>query len=206
MMFLTFSGSFRGTSEQQHHLHESPSSMTIPLIVLAILSVLGGLLGVPAVLGGGHWLASFLAPVFEFSNARAGHLSLDHSTEYMLMGVSVAIALASLAFAYIRYVKNSHVPAEDSAERAPLTKLSYNKFYIDELYAALFTRPLDALSGFFYKVVDSSGIDGIVNGLGRGAVEASKGLRLLQSGMVGFYIFMMVAGMIALLLYAIYKV
>jgi NADH-quinone oxidoreductase subunit L len=118
----------------------------------------------------------------------------------------VAVALASLAVAYLRYAKNNHVPVADAEKRAPLTKLSYNKFYIDELYASLFTRPLDALSGFFYKVLDRSGIDGIVNGLGRGAVEASKGLRLLQSGMVGFYIFMMVAGMIALLLYAIYKV
>lgn len=205
MMYLTFNGSFRGTTEQEHHLHESPSSMTIPLIVLAVLSALGGLIGIPAVLGGSHWLSSFLAPVFEASNAKAGHLTLDHTTEYILMAVSVTAALISMLYAYSRYVKQGHVPADDNTDRGTLARLSYQKFYIDELYQALVTRPLDAISAFFYKTVDKLGIDGLVNGFGKGAVEASKGFRLLQSGMVGFYILMMVAGMIALLVYSMYK-
>src|SRR5690606_34121202 len=75
LMYLTFYGSFRGTSEQEHHVHESPSSMTIPLIVLAILSAAGGLLGIPAIFGGGHWLSEFLSPVFEVSAGKTGHLS-----------------------------------------------------------------------------------------------------------------------------------
>jgi NADH-quinone oxidoreductase subunit L len=206
MMFLTFQGAFRGTADQEHHLHESPSSMTIPLIVLAVLSAVGGLLGIPEVFGGNHWLEHFLAPVFELSAAKMPHLTLDHSTEYLLMAVSVAGALGALLFAYTRYVKNSHIPAEDTFERGTLAKLSYNKYYIDEIYASLITRPLDSLSTFFYKVVDKSGIDGIVNGLGKGAIEASKGFRLLQSGMVGFYIFMMVTGIVALLVYSMFKI
>lgn len=206
MMFLTFNGKFRGTTEQEHHLHESPSSMTIPLIVLAILSAIGGLLGIPALLGGSHWLSNFLAPVFAESSARGAHLTLDHSTEFILMGVSVAGALGALLYAYSRYSKQGHVPLDDSAERGALANLSYNKYYIDEVYNALITRPLDALSGFFFRIVDKKGIDGVVNGLGKGAVEASKGLRLLQSGMVGFYIFMMVTGIIALLVYSMYKI
>ncbi len=206
MMFLTFNGSFRGTTEQEHHLHESPSSMTIPLIVLAVLSAIGGLIGIPEVFGGSHWLAGFLAPVFEASAGKVPHLSLDHTTEYILMAVSVAGALGALLFAYNRYVKNNIVPAEDRAERGILANLSYNKYYIDEIYNSLITRPLDSLSAFFYKVIDKKGIDGIVNGFGKGAVEASKGFRLLQSGMVGFYIFMMVTGIIALLAYSIYKI
>ncbi|WP_276359943.1 NADH-quinone oxidoreductase subunit L [Daejeonella sp. H1SJ63] len=205
MMYLTFNGSFRGTSDQEHHLHESPSSMTIPLIVLAVLSAAGGLIGIPAVLGGGHWLASFLAPVFEASNAKAGHLTLDHTTEYILMAVSVTAALISMLYAYSRYVKQGHVPADDRTERGTLSRLSYHKFYIDEIYDSLISRPLDSLSAFFYRTVDKLGIDGIVNGFGKGAVEASKGFRLLQSGMVGFYILMMVAGIIALLVYSMYK-
>jgi NADH-quinone oxidoreductase subunit L len=84
--------------------------------------------------------------------------------------------------------------------------MSYNKFYVDEIYRAVFTRPLDALSNFFFKVVDKSGIDGIVNGFGSGATEASKGFRLLQSGNTGFYIFMMVAGIVALFVYGFYKI
>ncbi|MEJ7693146.1 NADH-quinone oxidoreductase subunit L [Daejeonella sp.] len=206
MMFLTFNGRFRGTTAQEHHLHESPSSMTIPLIVLAVLSALGGFIGIPEVFGGGHWLQSFLAPVFAASASKMPHLSLDHSTEFILMAVSVAGALGAMLFAYQRYIKNNAVPAEDRVERGTLARLSYNKYYIDEIYASLITRPLDSLSGFFYKVVDNKVIDGVVNGFGRGAVEASKGFRLLQSGMVGFYIFMMVFGIIALLVYSMYKI
>ncbi len=205
MLFLTFSGTFRGTHEQEHHLHESPKSMTIPLIILAVLSAIGGFIGIPEVLGGKHWLAGFLSPVFGSSSSIMGESGLDHTTEFILMGVSVAGALAALLFAYTRYVKNAHVPVGDQVKRNALAKISLNKYYVDEIYAALITRPLDALSRFFFKVVDKAGIDGIVNGLGSGANEASKGFRLLQAGNVGFYLFMMVAGIIALLVYGFYK-
>ena len=206
MMYLTFSGSFRGTSDQEHHLHESPSSMTIPLIVLAILSAIGGIIGIPAVLGGSHWLENFLAPVFAVSASKTATLSLDHTTEYILMAVSVSAALFAMIYAYVRYVKLSHIPADDRTDRGFIVRLSYNKFYIDELYNTLITRPLDALSSFFYKIIDKSGIDAIVNGFGKAAIESSKGFRLLQTGMVGFYIFMMVAGILALLFYSMYKI
>lgn len=206
MLFLTFNNQFRGTPEQEHHLHESPGSMTIPLIVLAVLSALGGFLGVPEVLGGQHWLAEFLSPVFYQSSARSGGLKLDHSTEYLLMGVSVAGALIAAMIAFVKYAKNKHVPLADTAERGLLANLSYNKYYIDEIYFAIVTKPLNALSGFFFKVVDKGAIDGFVNGLGKTTTEASKGLRLLQSGNIGFYIFMMVAGIVGLLLYGFYNI
>ncbi|GAA4924794.1 NADH-quinone oxidoreductase subunit L [Mucilaginibacter defluvii] len=202
MMFLTFYGKFRGTHEQEHHLHESPATMTIPLIVLAILSIVGGFIGVPEVLGGHHELGAFLAPVFEPSAKLTGEAHhLSHNIEYILMGVSVGAALIALLYAYTKYLSGKHVPVADNEERHVLAKLSYHKFYVDELYDFLVRRPLDALSVFFYKVVDLLGIDGLVNGLGKGSVEASKGLRLLQTGNVGFYIFMMVIGIVAVLLY-----
>ena len=206
MMFLTFYGNFRGTHEQQHHLHESPKSMTIPLIILAILSAVGGFIGVPEILGGGHWLASYLSPVFAESISRSGGLTLDHSTEWLLMAISVGGALAAAIFAYVKYVKRSHIPVPDNTARPVLANLSYNKFYFDEIYRAVFTRPLDMLSGFFYRVIDKLGIDGVVNGFGSGATEASKSFRLLQSGNTGFYIFMMVAGIVALFVYGFYKI
>lgn len=202
MLFLTFSGKFRGTHEQEHHLHESPPSMTIPLIVLAILSVVGGFIGLPEVFHAKHLLGDFLEPLFVESAKHAKAASLSPLTEYGLMGVSFAAAVISLIFAYFKYVKNGHVPVSDEEERPALAMLSYRKFYIDELYDTIIRKPLDALSVFFYKVVDKLGIDGIVNGLGSGSVEASKGLRLLQAGNVGFYIFMMVVGIIAILIYS----
>ncbi len=203
MMYLTFWGKFRGTHEQDHHLHESPRSMTIPLIVLAILSAVGGMIGVPAVMGGHHELGAYLAPVFEASHKILGEHELAASTEWLLMGLSVGGALIAMAYAYVKYVKNAHVPVEDTEERSILANLSYHKFYVDEIYDFLIRRPLDALSGFFYNVVERLGIDGLVNDIGKGTLESSKALRLLQTGNVGFYIFMMVAGIIAILLYSL---
>jgi len=199
LMFLTFWGKFRGTHE--HHLHESPLSMTIPLIVLAILSAIGGFIGLPESLGGHNWLEHWLRPLI--SPTPGGLVYGGVSAERLMMGISVSVALIALIYAYIKYVKKAHVPVADTEERPALANLSYNKFYIDEIYDALIRKPLDALSGFFYKVVDKLGIDGLVNGLGKGTIETSKGLRLLQTGNVGFYIFMMVVGIIALLLYSL---
>jgi NADH-quinone oxidoreductase subunit L len=196
MLFLTFFGTYRGTHHAEEKIHESPKSMTIPLIVLAILSAVGGFIGIPEVLGGHHWLSQWLSPVI-MHHPEAG----DHSTEFMLMGITIVGVLISIGIAYARYVKQNHVPVAAEAKRPMLASISYHKFYIDELYDAIIRKPLDALSTFFYKIVDTKIVDGIVNGLGLGTSEASKGLRLLQSGNVGFYIFMMVVGIISLLLY-----
>ena len=206
MLYLTFYGKFRGTSEQEHHLHESPPSMTIPLVVLAILSVIGGFIGVPKVLGGHHELEHFLAPVFEPSAKLLPVAESASSTEITLMILSVTGAVIALIYAYIRYVKNAHVPVEDGEERPGLASLSYHKFYIDEIYDWLIRKPLDGLSIFFYKVVDLLAIDGLVNGLGKISLKSSKGLRLLQTGNVGFYIFMMVAGIIAILIFSLVRI
>ncbi len=205
MIYLTFYGKFRGTHDQEHHLHESPPSMTVPLIILAVLSIFGGLLNVPAALHGNQWLQQFLAPVLERSTALVAKETLSESMEMILMGVSVAAALLALLFAYYKYNKNNSVPMADQEERPFLVEISYHKFYIDEFYDLIIRRPLDAISSFFYKVVDLLGIDGLVNGLGKGAVDASNGFRLLQTGNVGFYIFMMVVGIVSILIYLVFK-
>jgi len=196
MIFLTFFGKYRGTHHAEEKIHESPSSMTFPLIVLAVLSAVGGAIGIPEALGGHHWLSHWLAPVIP-------HLAgaEDFATEYMLMAVSVAGVVVAIIIAYFKYVKQNHVPVADEGKRTVLAEVSYHKFYIDEIYDLLITKPLDAISGFFYRVFDKKIVDGIVNGLGWSTSEASKGIRLLQSGNVGFYIFMMVVGIISLLLY-----
>ncbi|UKJ07710.1 NADH-quinone oxidoreductase subunit L [Solitalea lacus] len=204
MFFLTFNGKFRGTEEQHHHLHESPASMTIPLIVLAVLSVIGGFVGVPEVLGGSHLLNEFLSPVFAQSieileHNQHGHLS--HATEYALMAASVVGVLISIFYAYTVYVKKASVPAGDTARRSGLEKASYNKFYVDELYNAIFTRPLDNLSQIFYRVLDKSVIDGVVNGFGQLTQWSADKVRRVQTGNIGSYMFMMVVGIILILVF-----
>lgn len=197
MMFLTFFGKYRGTHHAETHIHESPKTMTYPLIVLAILAAIGGFINFPAIFGGNAWLEHWLSG----AGIAQHELSLDHTTEYALMAVSVLAALFATIYAYTKYVKNEHVPLAPEGKRSLLARISYHKFYLDEIYEAIFTKPLDAFSRFFYRIVDKKIIDGLVNGFGWTASEGSKGLRLLQSGNVGFYIFMMVFGIIALLLY-----
>nr|WP_315421004.1 NADH-quinone oxidoreductase subunit L [uncultured Pedobacter sp.] len=202
MMFLTFFGKYRGTHHEESHVHESPTAMTLPLIILAILAAIGGAINFPHIFGGNEWLAHWLTG----AGVAQHELDLSHSTEIGLMAISVTAAVAALFYAYGRYVRGARVPVADEAPRSPLAKLSYNKFYLDEIYDFIITKPLDALSKFFYRIIDNKFIDGIVNGLGWSTNEASKGVRLLQSGNVGFYIFMMVFGIIALLAYTFYYI
>jgi len=197
MMFLTFYGKFRGSHHTEEHIHESPKSMTIPLVVLAILAAVGGLLNIPHVFGGNEWLAHWLTG----AKVSQHHLELSHSTEYMLMGISVLAAVVAILLAYSKYVKKAEVPVADEAPRTALEKLSYHKFYLDEIYDTIIRKPLDAFSTFFYKIIDNKVIDGLVNGLGWTTNEGSKSLRLLQSGNVGYYIMMMVIGIVGLLVY-----
>ncbi|HLT42407.1 MAG TPA: NADH-quinone oxidoreductase subunit L [Sphingobacteriaceae bacterium] len=204
MLFLTFYGKFRGTFEEGKQVHESPLSMTFPLIVLAVLSVVGGLLNLPETIGGNHGLATFLTPVFADSAAITGPFNLDHNTEYILMSVSGIAAIVMAIWAYRKYVTNAAVPEDDRVSRGFLSNLSYNKFYFDEVYDALVVKPLDRLSTFFHRVVDKKGIDGVVNGIANGFSQSGKGIRLLQGGNVGLYIFLMAVGIIAIFIYGLY--
>jgi len=202
MMYLTFFGKYRGTHHAESHIHESPKTMTFPLIVLAVLAAIGGVINIPHVFGGNEWLAHWLTG----AGIAQHELSLDHTTEFALMGVSVLAALGATLYAYTKYVKNAHVPVADEGKRSILAKISYHKFYLDEIYDAIIRKPLDAFSGFFYRIIDKKLIDGLVNGLGWTTNEGSKSLRLLQSGNVGFYIFMMVFGIVALLVYTYFSI
>ncbi len=206
MLFLTFYGKFRGTFEEEKNIHESPLSMTFPLIVLAVLSVVGGLLNLPEAIGGNYGLANFLTPVFADSAAITGTFNLDHNTEYILMTVSGIAAIVMAIWAYRKFVTNASVPEADRVEKGFLENLSYNKFYVDEIYDALVVKPLDRLSVLFYRIVDKKGIDAIVNGVANGFNQSGKGIRLLQGGNVGLYIFLMVIGMIAIFIYGFYTI
>lgn len=200
LLFVTFFGKFRGTHEQEHHLHESPASMTVPLMILAVLSAIGGFMNIPHALGGGESLSHFMAPLFELSkqvnpDLFEGHL--DHSTEYILMGVSVGAAVLSILFAYNLFISKNTVPAADKDVKG-FAKVLQNKYYVDELYEAVFVNPMRKLSNLLYSFGEFL-IDLVVNGTGR-LVQFSAGrLRLLQSGETGFYVFAMVIGIVVIL-------
>lgn len=201
LMFLTFFGNFRGTEEQRHHLHESPKSMTIPLIILAILSTIGGFMGLPPVFSENHSLANFLAPLFAASqqlNPDAFGHHMDHATEYMLMGVSVVVALIAALIAYVIYVSKKTVPAAEGTETG-LHKVVYHKYYIDELYDTIIVKPVMGLSSGLYRFVEKGIIDPVVNGFGRVTMGGGRGLRVLQSGAIGSYLLTMVLGIILIL-------
>jgi len=188
LYFLTFSGIFRGTHEEKHHLHESPAAMTLPLIVLAILSVVGGYVGLPEVMSEHHALAAFLSPVV--SNETQHHFAA--ATEWGLMGISVGLAVLMIIVAYARTKKPNFVP------NTGVAKFVENKWYIDELYDAIIVRPLDGLSRLLDRFAERAGIDGIVNGVGKSVRWSSDRIRLLQNGQVGTYIFVMVIGIVIL--------
>jgi NADH-quinone oxidoreductase subunit L len=192
LMYLTFFKEFRGTDEQKHHLHESPALITIPLVVLAILAAVGGLISLP----GNSWLNAYLAPLFD----KVGHEAhgLD-GTAYTLMGVATIGALVGIGIAYFKYVKNQEVPSEDS-EIKGISKVLYNKYYVDEAYKALFVGPIYQLSHFCRKYVETA-ISGFIFGLGKVTNAIGNQGKLIQNGNIGLYLFAFVLGVSSILIY-----
>jgi NADH-quinone oxidoreductase subunit L len=193
---MTFLGKFRGTHDQEHHLHESPGAITIPLIILSILAVVGGWVGIPEIfMHGGHRLEAFLEPIFAASNKLAtAHHPLSHSTEYLLMGISVGGAFMALLYAWNKFSKYQKT---DVAETG-FGKVLENKWYVDELYDSIIVKPMQSAAAFFNTVVEKKGIDGFVNGVGKAVNYGSRQVRLLQSGHVGTYVLLMVIGILIL--------
>ncbi|MEQ1623435.1 MAG: NADH-quinone oxidoreductase subunit L, partial [Sediminibacterium sp.] len=194
---LTFLGGFRGTHEQEHHLHESPAAMTIPLIVLAFLSVVGGLIGIPELFAkDAHSLEHFLAPIFAGSAAIAEAHHVGASQEWILLGVSTVLIIAVIVYAINSFKKYQ----ANGAENTGVAKLLENKWYVDELYNAVIVNPLHLLAGFFKNIIEKNLIDGAVNGVGRLVGYGSRQLRLLQSGQVGNYLIIMVLAIVVFIL------
>jgi NADH-quinone oxidoreductase subunit L len=197
LYFLTFSGKFRGTHEQEHHLHESPFAMTFPLVVLAMLSVVGGWVGIPALFAeDAHILSAFLSPVLGTPAAEVHHLS--HSLEWTLMGILLSFIVVAILFS--RRLFGSEFKGENTTEG--LSGVLANKWYVDELYNAIIVKPLDAFAGFLSRVVDNKIIDGLVNGVGKAIQFSGRQMRFLQSGQVGSYILIM---MISIILFFIFQ-
>lgn len=197
LLAMTFMGKFRGTAEQLHHVHESPKAITIPLIILAFLAAVGGLVGIPEYLTPkGHKLGEFLNPIFSQSNSILARNEIPHQTEILLTVVSTILILLISIWAWKKYT--NYFP--ENKDEKGFAKVLENKWYVDELYDAIIVRPVKSLSLFLNNVIEKSGIDGLVNGVGKGINYSSRQIRLLQSGQAGAYILMMVIGTIVLLI------
>jgi NADH-quinone oxidoreductase subunit L len=196
----TFKGSFRGTREEEHHLHESPSAITIPLIVLAVLSVVGGFLGIPELfVKNADWIQHFLAPVFEGSASIQEKQGSAAPPELTLMIISAIVVVTGVIYGWSRFGRSPELK-----EATGFGKLLANKWWVDEFYDAIFVKPVNALAGFFNTVFEKSIVDGFVNGVGRAIKYGSRQIRLIQSGQVGGYVLLMVIGMVILFLVEVF--
>jgi NADH-quinone oxidoreductase subunit L len=198
LLFVTFFGTFRGTEEQRAHLHESPRVMTVPLLILAVLSVAGGLLNLPHLLHvpGAEWLAHFLSP--SVGESRPAHL-LSAQTEWLLMGAASLLALGVIAWAYWAYGVRQGVP-KDETQLSRWERVLAGKFYFDEFYDWAIVRPVERLSQLLHYYADVWAIDGLVNGVGSAVQRIGAEFRRLQNGNIEYYLIGMVVGAVLLFL------
>jgi NADH-quinone oxidoreductase subunit L len=208
LVSLTFYGGFRGSADEADHIHEAPPTMTLPLVVLAFLSAVGGFLGLPEVFGeSANRVAAFLAPVFPpvfLPGAETAGLAVSPAKEWILMGVSVTVAAAGLLLAWDWYARKAGRPAARLAASFPgLYALVADKFRVDELYDVLFVRPFNWFARVLWKVVDVLVIDGILNAAAFLIELAGDALRFLQTGNVRNYALTFLLGIVALLLFVL---
>ena len=189
LMYLTFFKEFRGTEHQKSHLHESPSLITIPLIVLSLLATFGGLINFP----GSYWLNHYLQPII----SKVSHEEALNSTSYILMGIALVGAIVGITVAYIKYIKKSELPAEDE-NITGISKIIYNKYYVDEAYTMLIVNPLNAASRFFRDTLET-GLSKFVFGFGKATEAIGTQGRKVQSGSIGLYLFAFVLGVCVIL-------
>ncbi len=207
LLFMTFHGKCRADEETKHHLHESPPSMLSALIILGILSLVGGFIGVPAIFGGANRFEHFLEPMFEAAGpvlAHAGEHS--HAEEWVMVLLSVGIAAVGVLFGYILYISRKDVPSKVADTISPLYKLSLNKYYVDEIYEAGIIKPIHRTSDFFlWRFFDVWIIDGAVNGTARLFRDVmGEGLRRVQSGVVNSYAVYFLLGVLLILGYVLW--
>jgi len=198
---LTFRGPSRLSHEAEHHLHESPPSMIGPLVVLAVLSVIGGYVGMPFQ-EGGHPFERWLHPVLSAGGHGAAHHEVSRGMEWALILLSVGVALSGLFMALRAYLWTPALATSLRERFAGLHRLFENKWWVDELYDAAVVRPFFmGISQWLWRVWDTRVVDGLVNGVGYTLEVGSAVLKLFQTGFVGTYALWITLGVIALFLH-----
>lgn len=206
MYFVVFHGEFRGSKEQEHHLHESPLNMTIPLIVLAILSIFGGLLNLPGLFlkNGAHWMSHNLSHNVPGLNLiKSEHM--DNGTTLVLMTVAVLVCLGVLFLCYSNYVKKSKLPVKDD-QLTGWEKVSFNKLYFDEIYNLLFVKPMEWISEKGHQFIEIFFLNGIISVATKTIDRSGELVRKWQNGKADWYILWMVFGIVGLVIYYLVKI
>lgn len=200
LLFVVFFKSESKALQANHHVHESPKVMLYPMVVLAILSVIAGFVELPALISNSHVFSTYLSPVFENAHALvpAQAHGLSHTAELLILIIPLLIIASLVAFCYKQFANSKQL-----TEATGLTKVLANRFYFDELYDYCIVRPIGWLSDFLRTVIDQLIINRFVNIIGQSTLFAGKKLRLLQTGNVGFYLFIMVFSVIAILFFNI---
>ncbi|HXV99535.1 MAG TPA: proton-conducting transporter membrane subunit, partial [Anaerolineae bacterium] len=208
--FYTFRAifmAFHGQPRDQHlyeHAHESRPPITFALVVLAILALLGGLLGLPTFLGLPHALDSWLEPIYAVaahSGAEAEH-HLAFGTEIGLLFTSAVVAIAGIALAYFFYLLRPSIPQNLARSLRPIYNLLANKYYIDEIYNAVFVKPALLLAEGFAVGCDKLIIDGVlVDGLAKAVAWVGQLLSYLQSGYLRHYALATFIGVLVMITY-----
>jgi NADH-quinone oxidoreductase subunit L len=185
LLILTFHGSPRYAHDDAGHVHESPPSMLIPLVVLAFFALVAGYVGVPPILGGNDPIQQFLTPASHEPESESPGTS---EVETILLAASTVASLLALGLAYLFYVAKPELPQRLVTRFHSLYSIVFNKYYVDELYDTVIVWPIVTVSReFFWKVVDSLMIDGAVNGVGYVVRGVGAGLRHMQTGYVRMY-------------------
>jgi NADH-quinone oxidoreductase subunit L len=197
--FLAFTGTSRLDPHVAAHAHESPAVMTVPLVILAVLSTVGGWIGLPEGWLWGNRLSEYLAPSLAVLPEGAPHHGGLPLGPTGLMVLTSGLALSGIGVAWALYGRPSDIPARLASGLRALYQLLWNKWYVDEIYDALIVRPYVVLSRFFWQVIDSAIIDGLVNGVGRLVVAVGSAGRYAQSGLTQQYLVVMLIGAIGLL-------
>jgi NADH-quinone oxidoreductase subunit L len=203
LVALVFLGKERMSHDVSHHVHESPSSMTLPLIVLAAGSILIGFLGVPNfIVEGGNRFGGWLAPVLGAGHAEGGH-EVHHASaalEWGLMLLSLAVAVGGILVGLLFYQKRPELPGRAAANAPGLYRLIANKYYVDETYRAAVILPIrNGSRALLWKIVDVRVIDFLVNLVGISSRFGSYVVRLAQTGYVQFYAAVIVIGLAIIL-------
>jgi len=206
LVSLTFEGEER--FDHQHvHPHEAPGTMTIPLIVLAGLSIVGGWIGIPESLLGGNAFEHWLDPVFESANEKLRMTPHEaDAVEYVLMTLSVLVAAGAIWGARVLYLKRNEIVANLYRRFAGIHRILFNKYYVDEVYDAAIITPTVRLSeSLLWKGIDVRVIDGIVNGSAKIIDVASQWVRKIQTGVAQVYAIVFVGGIFVILMWLLFK-